>query len=820
MSSKKLSKHNSSLDTERLYRNCDLSSLKFETTQDFPSLDQPLIGQDRALESAGFGIKMNRDGYNLFALGPEETDKRNLLETLINQQVESHEPSSDWCYVCNYSDEQKPVAIELPAGKAKKFEKKMHQLASELPNALTATFESEEYQNQRQAIEEEAKEEEQRALRELQSKAESKGLTLMSSPSGFTIAPTKDGKVMNQDEVNNLPDEERKKLEEEVFTFQKELQETLRRMPTKQRKYREKKQELDKEIATYAVKDLIQEVENEFSDYQKVVQYLEETRKDIVDNVNRIINPWGSNPMQQAMGGGQQERDTSTPEDDPVLWRYTVNVIVDNSELTGAPVIYEDNPTYTNLVGRIEHVTSQMGAMTTDFTHIKPGALHRANGGYLLIDAFRILTKPYAWDGLKRALQGKKLKIESPGEMYGLFSTKSLEAEAVDLDVKVILFGDRMLYYLLCEYDNDFRNLFKVEVDFENEIDRNPENLELYARLLGSMVNKNNLMPLHKSGAERVIEHASRLASDSEKITAQIRRVEDLLRESDHWANQNDKQAIDRDDVQKAIDHQYYRSGRLRDRMLEEIKRKTIFIDTAGTRTGQVNGLSVLSIGNISFGRPTRITARVQLGRGEVSNIEREVEMSGPIHSKGVLILSSFLGSRYALESPLSISASLVFEQSYSGVDGDSASSTELYALLSAISEVPVSQSLAITGSVNQHGQVQPIGGVNEKIEGFFEICSYRGLTGDQGVLIPSANIKNLMLKSEVVEAVDSGKFHIYPVDHIDQGMELLTGIEMGEKDKNGNYPEGSINDKVKKALTQYAGIRQNYASPTNGSQK
>lgn len=820
MSSKKLSKNNSSLDVDRLYRNCDLSSLKFETTQDLPSLDQPLIGQDRALESAGFGIKMNSEGYNLFALGPEETDKRNLLETLINREVESHEPSSDWCYVCNYKDEQKPLAIELPAGKAKKFEEMMHQLASELPNALTATFESEEYQNQRQAIEEEAKEEEQRALRDLQSKAEGKGLTLMSSPSGFTIAPTKDGRVMNQDEVNNLPEEERKKLEEEVFSFQKELQETLRRMPTKQRKYREKKQELDKEIATYAVKDLIQEVENQFSDHPKVLQYLEATQKDIVDNVNRIINPWGSNPMQQAMGGGQQERDTSTPEDDPVLWRYTVNVIVDNSELTGAPVIYEDNPTYTNLIGRIEHVTSQMGAMTTDFTHIKPGALHRANGGYLLIDAFRILTKPYAWDGLKRALQGKKLKIESPGEMYGLFSTKSLEAEAVDLDVKVILFGDRMLYYLLCEYDNDFRNLFKVEVDFENEIDWTSENLELYARLLGSMTSKNNLQPLHKSGVERVIEHASRIASDSEKITAQIRKVEDLLRESNYWASQNGNKVIDREDVQKAIDHQYYRSGRLRDRVLEEIKRKTIFIDTDGTRVGQVNGLSVLSIGNISFGRPTRITARVQLGRGEVSNIEREVEMSGPIHSKGVLILSSFLGSRYALDSPLSISASLVFEQSYSGVDGDSASSTELYALLSAIAEVPVSQSIAITGSVNQHGQVQPIGGVNEKVEGFFEICSHRGLTGDQGVLIPSANVKNLMLKSEVVEAVKAGKFHIYPVDHIDHGMELLTGIEMGEKDENENYPEGSINDRVKKALTQYAGIRQKYASPTNGSQK
>lgn len=810
------------VSADRLYRRCDLSKLKFETTEDLTDPEEDLVGQDRALSAAEFGIQMEGEGYNVFALGPEETDKRDLLERLISREVQEHELSDDWCYVCNYSDEQKPKALRLPPGKAKQFQQLMHELASELPNVLTSTFESEEYQNQRQAIEEEAKEQEQRTFRELQKKAESKGLTLMSSPSGFTIAPVKDGKMMKEKEINELPEEERKQLEEEVMNFQKELSEALHRLPGQQRQYREKRQKLDKEVATYAVKDLIKKVEAEFGEYEAVQKYINETQEDIVNHISRIMNPGGQNPMQQAlqqMGGGV-ERDTSNPADDPVLWRYTVNVIVDNSQSTGAPVIYEDNPTYTNLLGRIEHISSQMGALTTDFTHIKPGALHRANGGYLLIDAFRILTKPYAWDGLKRALQGKKLKIESPGEMYGLFSTKTLEPDPIDLNIKVILFGNRLLYYLLCQYDQDFNNLFKVEVDFEDDMPWNDENQELYARLIGSMARKLNLKPVDKSGVERVIEYAARLVDDSEKITAEIRKIEDLLNEANFWSRKNGNTNITRDDVNRAIEHQYYRSGRLRDRVQEEIKRKNIFIDSEGARIGQVNGLSVLKLGNTMFGRPTRITARVQLGRGEVSNIEREVEMSGPIHSKGVLILSSFLGARYALQTPLSISASLVFEQSYSGVDGDSASSTELYALLSAIAEIPLKQSIAVTGSVNQHGTVQPIGGVNEKIEGFFDICNYRGLTGDQGVLIPTANMKNLMLRSDIIEAVEQNQFHIYPVDHIDQGMQILTGMEMGVKDESGVYPEGTVNAKVNKALSDYASLRQKYSVSENGSSK
>lgn len=809
-----------SLDSGQLYRRCTIESPSFRTTEELLSLDQPFVGQQRAVESVNFGIQMQSEGYNLFALGPEETDKRSLLERLVNVQAESEEPGRDLCYVCNYKDEQKPVALVLPPGRASHLRSRMHKLASELPGVLTSAFESEEYQNQRHAIMEEAKEEEQRTLRQLQEKAEQKGLTIMSSPAGFTIAPVKNGRVMKQDEVNELPDEERKKMEQEILDFQKEVQDTLHRMPGNQRQFRERKQELNKQVAQYALQELFRELESEFKDQPKVLKYLNDTREDIIANINSIMNPGESNPLAAMQQGGQvtqQERDSSSPEEDPVLWRYTVNVLVDNSDVQGAPVIYEDNPTFTYLLGRIEHIT-HMGAVTTDFTQVMPGSLHRANGGYLLIDAFRILTQPYAWDGLKRALQAGKLKIESPGEMYGLLSTKSLEPDAVTLNVKVILFGDRLLYYLLCEYDQDFNDLFKVQVDFENEMDWNDENQALYARLIADLARRNNLLPLDRSGVERVIEHAARMSDDREKLTAHIRRVGDLLKEADYWTRSNGNSHIGRKEIQQTIDHQDYRAARLRDRTQEQILRDTVFIDTEGSRTGQVNGLSVLTVGNTSFGRPTRITARVQLGRGEVINIEREVEMSGPIHSKGVLILSSFLGSRYALDNPLSISASLVFEQSYAGVDGDSASSTELYALLSAIAEVPLRQDIAITGSVNQHGRVQPIGGVNEKIEGFYDICAHRGLTGEQGVLIPSANRKHLMLKSDVVQAVEQGRFHIWPVEHIDQGMELLTGRAMGEPDTDGRFPEGSINRMVHECLDRYAHLRQRYAGLSDGS--
>jgi lon-related putative ATP-dependent protease len=493
--------------------------------------------------------------------------------------------------------------------------------------------------------------------------------------------------------------------------------------------------------------------------------------------------------------------------------RYQVNVVIDNSETEGAPIAYEAKPTYVNLIGRIEH-TSQMGTLRTDFTLIKPGVLHKANGGYLILDARRLLLEPYAWESLKHALRANEIRIESLGQAYSLISTVSLEPEPIPLQVKVILLGERRLYYLLSHHDPDFAELFKVAADFEDQMDRDDDNNQAYARLVAEVAQKEDLRPFTREAVARVIERGARLAGDAEKLTTHMQSVSDLLREADYWAGDAERDVVTAEDVTQALEAQRYRAGRIRERIQEAILRDTILIDTEGTVTGQVNGLSVFMLGNYPFGRPSRITARVRLGKGEVVDIERQVDMGGPIHSKGVMILSGFLGARYAAERPLSLSATLVFEQSYSGVDGDSASSAELYALLSALAEVPLRQSLAVTGSINQRGQVQAIGGVNEKIEGFFDVCRARGLTGDQGVLIPQANVDNLMLRQEVVEAAADGRFHIYPVQTVDEGIEILTGVAAGEADEAGDYPEESINGRVVARLEEMAKTQRRFARP------
>lgn len=807
------------LNSEQLYRRCDISEFSFDSTVNIESLEHPLIGQERATASANFGIKMERDGYNMYALGPEETDKRNLLEVLIKKEAADRPVPSDLCYVCNFKDENKPIALELPAGKSVMLRDMMNSFCEDLPNILNSAFESDEYQNRRQTIEEQLKSEEQEQFAELQEKVKKEGLTILTTPVGYTFSPIKDGRIMTKEEIKELSDEERKRLEKEIENFQKELQKILRQIPERQRKFRLMRDELNKEFAEFSVKGLLEEIEEAFRGQPKVLTYLQQVREDIIERVEQIINPSGGAPFLQAFGGAADN--PKKPSEHPVLWRYTVNILVNTDNTEGAPVIYEDNPTYNNLIGRIEHV-SEMGTLTTDFTYIKPGVLHKANGGYLLLDAIHVLMQPFAWEGLKRVLQSNKLKVESPGDMYGLYSTISLDPEPVDVNVKIILIGSRLLYYLLCAYDIDFKNLFKVDVDFEDEINWDSKNQELYARLIASIAKKYNLNPFDKKGVGRVIEHAARLVDDNEKITTHIRDIIDLMREADFWTRQDNLDVTSYHSVQKAVEQQIYRSSRLRDRYQEEILRNTIFIDTDGSRIGQVNGLSVVMLGKSTFGHPTRITARVQVGRGEVINIEREVEMSGPIHSKGVLILSAFLGARYAIEKPLSLSASLVFEQSYGGIEGDSASSTELYALLSAIGEIPLRQTIAVTGSVNQHGYIQPIGGVNEKIEGFFDICRKRGLNGEQGVLIPNSNVKNLMLKKEVRDAVAEGQFNIYAIKTIDEGMNILTGREMGKRDASGQFPEGSINYMVEEKLNHFANIRREYASSmkSNGQKR
>jgi lon-related putative ATP-dependent protease len=585
-----------------------------------------------------------------------------------------------------------------------------------------------------------------------------------------------------------------------IAELQERLEKIMRQMPQWRSEQREQVKQLDREITLSAVGHLVGELKKIYADLPEVLKYLDLVQQDMVENADDFRKP-----EETATFAGMTMVTRKT------FHRYEVNALVTNSKSPGAPIVSEDNPTYSNLVGRVEHV-AQLGALVTDFTLIKPGSLHRANGGYLLLDVRKVLMQPFAWEGLKRALQTREIRIESLGQMYSLVSTVSLEPEPIPLDAKVVLFGDRMFYYLLQQYDPEFDELFKVAADFEDRIERSTDSHLLYARLISTLTRKEGLQPFDRGAVARVIEQSARLAGDAERLSTHMRSVADLLREADYWAREAGHEIVDAAAVQQAIDTRIHRLDRLRGRLYEEILRGTLMIGTEGEMAGQVNGLSVIDLGEFAFAQPIRITATTRLGDGEMVNIEREVKLSGAIHSKGVLILSAFLAARYARNQPLALSASLVFEQSYGFVEGDSASLAELCALLSNLADAPIKQSLAVTGSVNQFGQVQAIGAVNEKIEGFFDICAARGLTGEQGVLIPAANVKHLMLRRNVVEAAEQGRFHIHAVENADQAVAILTGVPAGEADASGNYPEGSVNRRVAARLAELTEIRKSFA--------
>ncbi|MEW5987539.1 MAG: ATP-binding protein, partial [Chloroflexota bacterium] len=771
---------------------CDPEQFTFETTAELEDLTE-VIGQARAVEAVRFGVGMRSEGYNLFALGPYGTGKHTAVAHFLKQKAAEEPAPPDWCYVHNFSQPHRPNALQLPAGQGNALGEDMRKFVEELFTVLPVAFGGEDYQSQKKAVEEEFKEKQESAFEELKREARERDIVLIPTPNGLAFAPLHKGEVISPDDFLKLPDEEQKRVETEVAALQEQLQKILYQLPQWKRESQARLKTLNQEVARFAATPLIEELRAKYAELPDVLTYLQSVQEDVVEHTERLLE------MQE----GQAQSSPGAPPA-ALMTRYQVNVVVSNSRDNGAPVIYEDHPTYQNLIGRVEHL-AEMGVLTTDFTLIKPGVLHRANGGYVILDALKVLQQPYAWEGLKRALRSGEITIESLGQIFSLISTVSLTPQPIPLNVKIVLLGERLLYYLLCQFDPDFMELFKVAVDFEDEIERSDENYRLYARLIGTLARKEKLPHFDRRAVARVLEHSSRLAEDSEKLSTHMQQTADLLRESGYWARQAGRELVQAEDVQRAIDAATFRHGRIRERMQEAILRETVLIDTTGATVGQINGLSVIALGNATFGRPSRITARVRLGKGEVVDIERQVELGGPIHSKGVLILSSFLASRYAAERPLSLSASLVFEQSYSGVEGDSASSAELYALLSALAGAPIKQSLAVTGSVNQRGQVQAIGGVNEKIEGFFDICQARGLTGDQGVLIPQANVKHLMLRPDVVAASAAGQFHVYPVETIDQGIELLTGVPAGEPDEEGHYPAGTINYRVEARLVALA---------------
>ena len=804
------------LAAEQLCWRCDTSSWSFETTEDLEDLGE-VIGQARAVEAILFAVDIEQPGYNIFALGPEGMDKHGIVRRFLEAKAVEQPAPADWCYVNNFREAHAPNAIELPPGRGMAFKQDMARLITDLHDVLISAFESEEYRTRRQVIEEELKERQQASVAEVETAAKEKGLTLVRTPVGFAFAPVSEGKLVPPEVFEHFPKETREKIEADIEELQKRLQAALEQTPLWIKETREKVRALNQETAELAVGHLIGALRDSYADLPRILEYLGAVQSDVIGKVEIFL-------QQPKQGSAPQMARDADSGSDP-LRRYQVNLVVHN-DVAGegakgdlgkgrAPVVYEDNPTFDRLLGYIEH-RAELGALVTDFNMIRPGALHKANGGYLILDARKVLTRPLSWDGLKRALFAKEIRTEPMAQMIGLLSTTSLEPEPIPLDLKIVLIGDRELYYLLSFYDSEFGDLFKVSADFDELIDRSESNDQLYARQVATLVRKNALRPFGRKAVGRVLEQAARQAGDAERLSAKTDTVADLLREADHWAQAEGRKVVERADVQKAIDKQIYRQDRIRQRMQEQILRGTVLIDDRGAKVGQINGLSVLGLGGFAFGRPSRITARVRLGRGDLVDIEREVELGGPLHSKGVLILRGFLSSHYASDRPLSLSASLVFEQSYGGVDGDSASSAELYALLSAIAEVPIKQSLAVTGSVNQHGEVQAIGGVNEKIEGFFDLCRERGLTGEQGVLIPAANVRHLMLRPDVIEAVRDGRFGVYPVTSIDQGIEILTGLPAGRRGPDGRFPADSLNHRVEARLIELAEQRRAFAKGEN----
>ncbi len=802
------------LTSDQLYRKCDASKFDFNSTAD---LEERLsaLGQDRAIRAVELGVHIKSRGYNLFCLGPEGTGKTSLVQRVLEQEAKKRPTPDEWAYVYNFEEPYKPLAISFPAGTACDFAKDIDELIFELSTTLPALVESDEYKAALGIIRQKYKSKKEEYINVLQRKAKGKRISLLHMQMGLVVAPMKDGEVLSPDAFDELPDDEKQLIMDDLNAMQEEIENATQTLPHWEEKQKREIDALREKFVKSAVKEPIDALREKYRKLPQATKFLRAIQKNILENVDEYVpepkaptNTNEDDPLQALLSKMKQ------PEEDKFS-KLKVNVIVKHKPDSGAPIVTLDHPTQGNLVGKVERI-QQYGALLTDFTLIKGGALHRANGGFLLLDARKVLEQPFAWDSLKRAIASKCIKIEAPSEETS-FTTISLDPQPIPLNIKVVLTGDFEIYDLLCERDPDFRDFFKVEADFGIIMDRNDENEIEYAKLIGSLSKKKGLRSLNKQAVARVIEYASRLAGSSHKLTAHISSIGDLLREADYWARQSKSKQIGKNHIDQAIDEQIYRSDRIKTEMLEQIDKGTILMDVQGERVGQINGLVVYDFSSYSFGKPARITTQVRIGKGDFVDIEREIAMSGPIHTKGVLILKSLLSNRFAKHMPLSLSASIVFEQSYGGVDGDSASSTEYYCMLSAITGVPIKQNIAVTGSINQFGEIQPIGGVNEKIEGFFDVCKHGGLTGTQGVIIPRTNIESLMLRSDILQAVDDGKFSIYAIDTVDDGIEILTGIKAGIPDAKGEYPKGTINRMVQDSLKQFYADYARYAKETHG---
>ena len=774
---------------------CSPSIFPFKTTEDYDFEYEP-IHQERGVSSIDFGLNVKAEGYNIFVCGAAGTGRNTQVTKAVNEIAAQEKTPDDWLYVYNFQHEDEPIATNLPAGRGTIFKKDMEELVEELKVEIPKAFESEDYETRKHELLKEYKQKRDDTLEDIEERAYKEGFVLKQSATGVILVARKDDRAMTTEEYEELTDAAKEKIEKKKHEFHIKIEQVLAEVRAMEKTAKMQIKELEKEVTLFSVKHIIDELRFKYREFEDIVEYLNYVQEDIVDNIESFKEEEEDN--QATLFGIKPQPKTAS------FVKYKINVLVDHRQSKGAPVIKEPNPTYYNLLGRIEYM-AHFGSMTTDFTMIAPGALHKANGGYLILQAMDVLTSFMAWDTIKRVIKNHEIKVEDINEQFRLISTTSLKPRPIPSNIKIIIIGAPWLFQVLHKFDEDFRKMFKVKADFDIEMDRDEEKLKKYAAFIKVRCEEEGLRHFDRKAVARIVEYGSRLSQDQEKLSACFMYVADILRESDYWARKDNKEYVDAKHVEKAMHEKIYRSNLVEEKIGELIERGVILIDSKGKTVGQVNGLAVYDMGEYMFGKPSRITARTFLGKAGFVDIERQVKMGGNIHSKGVMILSGYLGERFAQDNPLSLNASICFEQSYNGVDGDSASSTEAYCLLSSLSNVPIKQCIAVTGSMNQHGVIQPIGGVNEKVEGFYQVCKAKGINGNQGVIIPESNVQHLMLKDEVIEAVKKKKFHIWAVETVDEGIEILTGKQAGVKDKTGKYPKGSINYLVDKKLREYA---------------
>ena len=796
------------VQADRLCWHCQTSDFHFDCTDELAP-PQGLIGQERALNALQFGLEVEKRGYNLFVTGLTGTGKASAIKRHLQAIIDERSgqgirfPIHDWCYVHNFTDADVPHVLKLPTGKGRRLLQNLSGLLRTVREEIPKLFASEEYRTQRQQLEEEGRSSYQTQLQELEREARAESFGLQLTPTGVNLFPVSaEGKPFSPEEFMRLPEEDRNSIDELRGRLLQRVQETLEGLKKIGKEAHDRMTDLDRSVGEMELSELFRPLEDGWSEVPEVLEYLAALKGYAIDNLSIFTADGAQQGQTPATVPSPQP--PSTTQRDPYL-PFEVAVLVDNSNTQAAPIIIESNPSWGNLFGRIER-RAYMGAYFSDHTMLKPGSIHHSNGGYLVLNAKDLLMNSGGWEGLKRAIRDREVRLEDPAVQFGLIAPQGLRRQPIPWDAKVIVTGDETTYRLLSTYDQeDFWEMFKVKAEFDSQIDLTPESVNDYCSFICGICQSEGLLHADRSGVARVVEYGARLVADQTKLSSRFGQIQDLLIEGDYWARKDGAELITGKHVRKALDEKLYRLNLMEEKLRQLMAEGTLMVDITGEEVGQINGLVVYDLGDFSFGRPARITAKTFAGRRGVINIEREAQLSGRIHDKGVLILSGFLGWKFAQDKPLSLSASLSFEQSYEGVDGDSASSTELYAILSSLSELPISQSIAITGSVNQKGEIQPIGGANQKVEGFFDICRLKGLTGDQGVIVPHQNVKNLMLREDVVEAVKQGSFHVYAVHTIDEGIEVLTGVPAGERGPDGTFPQGTVNALVDKKLQALA---------------